>query len=64
MRQIILDTEEEMALWFSAAGNQFVHLDQPLARQIAKLTELPAWLTSPDPAGDPNPGRIPDSARG
>ena len=28
---IILDTDEAMALWFSAAGNQYVRLDQPLA---------------------------------
>jgi Icc-related predicted phosphoesterase len=61
---IILDTDEAMALWFSAAGNQFVHLDQPLARPVAKLAELPGWLTSPDRAGGRIPARIPDSAGG
>lgn len=41
---IVVDTERLLALWFSAAGNQFVRLDQPLERPIAKLTELPDWL--------------------
>jgi Icc-related predicted phosphoesterase len=41
---IVVDTDREVALWFSAAGNQIVHLDQPLRRPIAKLTELPEWL--------------------
>jgi len=59
---IILDTDEGMALWFSAAGNQFVHLDQPLQRPVEKLTALPGWLTSPSPAGDRSPARTPDSA--
>jgi len=42
---IVLDTDEAMALWFSAAGNQFVHLDRPLARPVEKLAALPGWLT-------------------
>ncbi len=41
---IVVDTEQHLALWFSAAGNQIVHLDQPLQRPITKLTELPDWL--------------------
>jgi Icc-related predicted phosphoesterase len=61
---IIFDTEEDMALWFSAAGNQFVHLDQPLVRPVAKLTERPAWLTSPGRAAGPSPERIPGSVGG
>jgi Icc-related predicted phosphoesterase len=52
---VVLDTDREMALWFSAAGNQFVRLDEPLQRPIAKLHGLPDWLTSADRAGDPIP---------
>ena len=59
---IIFDSDAEMALWFSAAGNQFVHLDRPLERPIAKLGDLPVWLTSPGRAGDPIQARIPGSA--
>ena len=33
-----------MALWFSAAGNQVVHLDQPLSGRYRSSTELPDWL--------------------
>jgi Icc-related predicted phosphoesterase len=62
---VIYDTDERMALWFSAAGRQLVHLDRPLARPVAKLTELPAWLTSPLPAAaGPSPAQIPGSAGG
>ena len=52
---IILDTEEETALWFSAAGNQFVRLDRPLQRPVAKLTTPPAWLTAANRTADPTP---------
>jgi Icc-related predicted phosphoesterase len=41
---IVVDTDRQVALWFSAAGNQIVRLDQPLQRPVAKLTELPDWL--------------------
>lgn len=41
---IVVDTDRKLALWFSAAGNQVVPLDQPLQRPIAKLKELPDWL--------------------
>jgi Icc-related predicted phosphoesterase len=41
---IVVDTDRQVALWFSAAGNQIIPLDQPLQRPIAKLTELPDWL--------------------
>jgi len=41
---IVMDTDRQMALWFSAAGNQIVRLDQALQRPIPKLTELPDWL--------------------
>lgn len=41
---IVVDTDRQLALWFSATGNQIVRLDLPLERPIAKLTELPDWL--------------------
>ena len=41
---IILDTDEQMALWFSLAGAEVVSLHQPLMRPVAELTELPDWL--------------------
>jgi Icc-related predicted phosphoesterase len=53
---LIVDTDEAMAFWFSAAGNQYVRLDQPLQRPLAKLEAMPAWLTSGGPAGGPSPG--------
>jgi len=59
---IVFDTDEATALWFSAAGNQFVRLDRPLERPVARLTELPAWFTSRDRAADPIRARIPGSA--
>jgi Icc-related predicted phosphoesterase len=53
---LIVDTDEAKALWFSAAGNQVVHLDRPLERPLAKLEELPAWLVDAGPAAGPMPG--------
>lgn len=41
---IILDTEEQAALWFSLAGAETVILDQPLLRPVPSLTEFPGWL--------------------
>jgi Icc-related predicted phosphoesterase len=55
---IILDTDQDAALWFSAAGNQMVRLDQPLVRPVAKLAELPDWLTSAGLVDGPSPGQI------
>jgi len=52
---VIIDTDSGMAWWFSAAGQQFVRLDEPLLRPVAKLTEPPPWLTSADQAGGPSP---------
>jgi Icc-related predicted phosphoesterase len=48
---IIIDTDQGEALWFSAAGNQFVRLDDPLERPVPKLTALPDWLTAADRPG-------------
>lgn len=45
---IIIDTSQGEALWFSAAGNQFVRLDDPLERPVPKLTALPDWLKVAD----------------
>jgi Icc-related predicted phosphoesterase len=47
---IIIDTEAEEALWFSAAGSQGVRLDRPLGRPVPKLQALPDWLTAADQA--------------
>ena len=41
---IVFDTDVQMALWFSQAGNEIVHLDEPLKRPVPKLTELPIWF--------------------
>jgi Icc-related predicted phosphoesterase len=41
---VVIDTDEEEAMWFSLAGREFVHLDQPLTRPVAKLPEIPEWL--------------------
>ncbi len=43
---IIFDTEESVALWLSAAGNEIVELEKPLARPVQKLRALPGWLQS------------------
>lgn len=43
---IILDTDQQAALWFSLAGAEVVFLNQPLERPVPELTELPDWLKS------------------
>lgn len=43
---IVFDTDEHMALWFSLAGAEVVHLDEPFRRPVQKLTELPPWFKS------------------
>ena len=53
---IIVDTDRRAALWFSAAGSQIVHLDQPLIRPLDPLRQAPKWLTSGDRAPGPIPG--------
>jgi Icc-related predicted phosphoesterase len=52
---LIVDTEEQEAIWISAAGIQSVRLDRPLERPIPKLGTLPHWLTWSDQAGGPIP---------
>src|SRR6266568_4704536 len=52
---VILDCEQQRALWFSAAGNQNVRLDRALRRPIEKLIELPGWLAVKGPDLDPSP---------
>jgi Icc-related predicted phosphoesterase len=46
---IVFNAEEDVALWFSAAGNEFVDLAEPLQRPVRKLDALPGWLTAADP---------------
>jgi Icc-related predicted phosphoesterase len=45
---VIIDTEAGEALWFSAAGNQYVQLESELLRPVARLQALPAWLKASD----------------
>ncbi len=45
---IIIDTDADEALWFSAAGNQYVRLNEPLKRPVATLKAIPDWLTAGD----------------
>lgn len=53
---VIIDTDEKVALWFSAGGNQFVRLDEPLERPVPHLQALPDWLKAADPP--PFPGQV------
>lgn len=48
---VIIDTDACEALWFSAAGNQYVHLNDPLERPVPNLDAIPDWFT----AGDRSP---------
>ncbi|MGR8940774.1 MAG: metallophosphoesterase family protein [Gammaproteobacteria bacterium] len=41
---IILETDEQKAVWFSLAGAEMVSLDQGLTRPVTALAELPEWL--------------------
>ncbi len=43
---VIIDTDAGEALWFSAAGNQFVRLGQPLERPVPRLEAIPDWAQS------------------
>jgi len=52
---LIIDTDFREALWFSAAGNERVKLDQPLSRPVEGLRALPDWLTSEDRRSVPDP---------
>ena len=47
---VIMDTEAGEAVWFSAAGNQYVRFGDDLTRPVQKLTSLPAWLRAADPS--------------
>ena len=65
---IVVDLDEQWALWVSAAGNEIVHLDRPLQRPIEKVTEtarLAALATSAGRAGGRSPARFrPDGEAG
>jgi Icc-related predicted phosphoesterase len=52
---IIVDTNAGEAVWFSAAGRQFVRLGEPLVRPVAKLETVPEWLRGGDRPPDPGP---------
>jgi len=45
---IIIDTDAGEALWFSAAGSQFVRLRHPLERPVPQLEVIPDWLKVAD----------------
>jgi Icc-related predicted phosphoesterase len=47
---IMIDTGEAVAMWFSAADNQVVRLDEPLERPVPRLDVLPDWLKAADPS--------------
>lgn len=52
---IIIDTNAGEALWFSAAGNQFIRFGDPLKRPVPRLEAVPDWLKA---AGRPHaPGQ-------
>jgi Icc-related predicted phosphoesterase len=52
---IIVDTDAVEAVWFSAAGRQFVRLGEPLTRPVAKLETIPEWLRAGDRPSVPGP---------
>jgi Icc-related predicted phosphoesterase len=41
---VVLDTDEQTAIWFSLAGAETVRLDEPLVRPVSELSILPDWL--------------------
>jgi len=53
---IIMDTKAGEALWFSAAGNQYIRFDDALTRPVPNLTALPQWLTDGDRAARSDQG--------
>jgi Icc-related predicted phosphoesterase len=42
---IVINTQEEEAVWLSLSGAETVNLDQPLTRPLRELTALPSWLS-------------------
>lgn len=52
---VIIDTDVQEAVWFSAMGAQSVRLDQPLTRPITSLTALPEWLKAENQTPDHHP---------
>lgn len=53
---VILDTDEQRALWCSLAGMEQVCLEQDLSRPIASLDRIPEWIKGPPPGSVPIPG--------
>jgi Icc-related predicted phosphoesterase len=52
---IIIDTATREAAWFSLAGAEIAHLDQPLHRPLPSLVDADAWLTPKPLNPDPSP---------
>jgi Icc-related predicted phosphoesterase len=52
---IVFDTDNEEAVWMSAAGIQSVRFDQQLQRPLPRLAVPPAWFMSRDPVDGQNP---------
>lgn len=52
---IVLDIEENAALWFSLMGSEIARVDQPLSFPIPKLTEAPEWLKNLKWTAGPSP---------
>lgn len=53
---VIIDTEACEALWFSAAGNQYIRLGDALKRPVPKLEAIPDWLIAGDRPPAPGQG--------
>lgn len=56
---IAIDLDAQTAYWLSAAGQQVIHLDQPMTRPAQKLVDPPDWITALDLARDPTPAKPP-----
>jgi Icc-related predicted phosphoesterase len=52
---IIVDTVAREVAWFSLAGAETVHLDQPLRRPLPSLDESAVWLSPKPQNPDPSP---------
>jgi Icc-related predicted phosphoesterase len=60
---IMLDLDQNKAYWFSAYGEQFIDLDQPLHRPAQDITSVPDWLIAVSrataPVAGPSPEMVP-----
>jgi len=53
---IIMDTDKQEAIWFSAAGTQYVRLKEDLVRPVPNLSALPDWLKDGNLSPAPDQG--------